>query len=357
MSVDWPRLTIGMVGGDRREQEIARQAVATGARVKAYAIPWPEEGIGGLVRADSIGDALRDADFALFPIPGIAPDGALHAPFTEERVIPTREALAGMRSPAHIILGWADTNLKGHADALGIGIHEYEWDRELMLLRGPAIIEGLLRVIVERTEFTIHRSRVVQVGQGAIGALVTRTLLALGARVHVAARNADSASENRVGLPAWYAASSPANGIAAGSAASAWNVRSPISASTAFCSSGVRVRKSFGSSPRARIAATNASRSAVPCTSESVRHSFPPPGGSVESRVPAKPSFGFISATTAATYRAHGGRTKAGSSWLARWISATPSNCSDPSMTQSPPRSPVTSAPRPMAMGNTRPPT
>ena len=35
------------------------------------------------------------------------------------------------------------------------------------------------------------RSRVVQVGQGAIGALVTRTLLALGARVHVAARNAE----------------------------------------------------------------------------------------------------------------------------------------------------------------------
>jgi dipicolinate synthase subunit A len=191
MSVDWPRLTIGMVGGDRREQEIARQAVATGASVKAYAIPWPEEGIEGLGRAASIGDALRDADFALFPIPGIAPDGALHAPFTEERVIPTREALAGMRSPAHIILGWADTNLKGHADALGIEIHEYEWDRELMLLRGPAIIEGLIRVIVERTDFTIHRSRVVQVGQGAIGALVTRTLLGLGARVHVAARNAE----------------------------------------------------------------------------------------------------------------------------------------------------------------------
>jgi dipicolinate synthase subunit A len=191
MSVDWPRLTIGMVGGDRREQEIARQAVATGATVKAYAIPWPEEGIAGLGRADSIEDALGDADFALFPIPGIAPDGALHAPFTEERVIPTREALAGMRSPAHIILGWADTNLKGHADALGIEIHEYEWDRELMLLRGPAIVEGLIRVIVERTEFTIHRSRVVQVGQGAIGALVTRTLLGLGARVHVAARNAE----------------------------------------------------------------------------------------------------------------------------------------------------------------------
>jgi dipicolinate synthase subunit A len=106
-----------------------------------------------------------------------------------ERVIPTREALAGMRAPANIILGWADANLKGHAEALDIGLHEYEWDRELMLLRGPAIIEGMLRLMIERTEFTIHRSRVVQVGQGAIGALATRALVALGARVHVAARN------------------------------------------------------------------------------------------------------------------------------------------------------------------------
>jgi dipicolinate synthase subunit A len=189
MSVDWPRLTIAIVGGDRREQEIARQAVATGAQIRAYAFPWPEEGIAGLERAASIDDALRGADFALFPIPGIAPDGALHAPGVTERVIPTREALAGMRMPANIILGWADANLKSHADALGIGLHEYEWDRALMLLRGPAIIEGMLRLMIERTEFTIHRSRVVQVGQGTIGALATRALVALGARVHVAARN------------------------------------------------------------------------------------------------------------------------------------------------------------------------
>jgi dipicolinate synthase subunit A len=189
--VDWPKLTIAMVGGDRREQEIARQAVATGARVKACAIPWPDEGIAGVERSESIAETLRDADVALFPIPGIAPDGALHAPFVTERVIPTRDALAGMRQPAHIILGWADANLKAHCDALGIELHEYEWDRALMLLRGPAIVEGMLRLMIERTEFTLHRARIVQVGQGTIGALATRTLLALGAHVHVAARNAE----------------------------------------------------------------------------------------------------------------------------------------------------------------------
>jgi dipicolinate synthase subunit A len=58
-----------------------------------------------------------------------------------------------------------------------------------MLLRGPAIVEGVLKVIIENTSITIHRSNVCLVGQGTIGSLLRDTLIGLGARVHVAARN------------------------------------------------------------------------------------------------------------------------------------------------------------------------
>ena len=58
-----------------------------------------------------------------------------------------------------------------------------------MLLRGPAIVEGMLRVIIENTDITIHRATIFCVGQGTIGTLATRTLVALGGRVHVVARN------------------------------------------------------------------------------------------------------------------------------------------------------------------------
>jgi dipicolinate synthase subunit A len=94
-----------------------------------------------------------------------------------------------MTPGASIILGWADPNLRGHCEALGISLHEYEWDRELMLLRGPAIVEGMLRVIIENTDITIHRANICCVGYGTVGALVARTLVTLGARVHVVARN------------------------------------------------------------------------------------------------------------------------------------------------------------------------
>ena len=103
--------------------------------------------------------------------------------------------LAGMAPLAHIILGWADKHLKAHADGLHIKIHEYEWDRALMLRRTPAIIEGLLRIVIENTVITIHGATVCVVGQGTIGTVLTRYLVALGAHTHVAARSPEQRAE------------------------------------------------------------------------------------------------------------------------------------------------------------------
>ncbi len=164
--MDWKQHTIAIVGGDRREQEIARLAAATGADVRGYGLPWPEKGIKDVKQAPDAAAALKGANVALFPIPGMSAAGALFAPSAPAPIVPDRTMLAGMRGPAHIILGWANEDLKAHCKALSIELHEYEWDVELMLLRGPAIAEGMLKVIIENTDITIHKSRVCVVGQG-----------------------------------------------------------------------------------------------------------------------------------------------------------------------------------------------
>ena len=188
-AVDWPKLVIGMLGGDKREQEIARRAAATGAEVRAHGFPWPEQGIDGVQHLEDPAAVLKGARLGLFPIPGISGTGALFAPAAPAPIIPDRAMLAGMAPRAHIILGWADTNLKAHAEALSIKLHEYEWDRSLMLQRTPAIIEGLLKIVIENTAITIHNANACVVGQGTIGAVLARYLVALGAHTHVAARN------------------------------------------------------------------------------------------------------------------------------------------------------------------------
>jgi dipicolinate synthase subunit A len=185
-SSQWRRLTIAVVGGDEREQEICRLAAATGASVRAFGFPWPASGIDGVVLATDAAQALAGAALALMPIPGIAVDGSL---FATTRIVPDVALLRAMAPGAHIILGRSDHQLTQAAAALGIGLHEYETDHELMLLRAPAIVEGVLKVLIENTSMTIHRAQICVVGQGNTGAVLTRTLIALGAHVTVAARN------------------------------------------------------------------------------------------------------------------------------------------------------------------------
>jgi dipicolinate synthase subunit A len=182
----WKDLRIAIVGGDEREQEIARLAAGTGAIVTAFGFPWPEGGISGVTKSASAAEAMTAAQFALFPIPGIAEDGSI---FSTETVIPGTEMLSMMAKSGHIILGTADHRLKEAAAEVEICLHEYENDAELMFLRAPAIVEGLLKIAIENSKVTIHRSAICVAGYGHIGTVLARTLLCLGAKVTVAARN------------------------------------------------------------------------------------------------------------------------------------------------------------------------
>lgn len=182
----WENLIIAVVGGDEREQEIARLAATTGATVRAYGFPYPEQGVEGVEYAASPAAAMKDANVVLFPIPGMTMDGAI---FANELIIPGEELLSNMATDSHIIMGMADDGLRAAVEKLNVVIHEYEHDRELMLLRAPAIIEAALKVVIENTDITIHKARVCVCGQGNIGTALARTLVQLGAYVTVSARN------------------------------------------------------------------------------------------------------------------------------------------------------------------------
>ena len=186
--VDWSSLVIAVVGGDEREQEIARLAAGAGAEVRTFGFPFPDEEVPGLTGYEAAASAMEGAAYALFPIPGIGADGSLYAP-GYQGIVPDSALLGELAEGAHIILGRADEHLKVAAGASGVTLHEYEADTELMLLRAPAIVEGALQKAIENTRVTIHAATVAVVGQGNIGSLLTKTLILLGAQVHAAARN------------------------------------------------------------------------------------------------------------------------------------------------------------------------
>lgn len=186
--VGWGSLRIAVIGGDERDPEIARLAAETGATVTAFGLPWPPEGVPGVQLADSAAVAVDGANYLFFPIPlGIG--AVLYAPHVSEPIV-ADEALFSKAAPgAWMFCGRVREEVKAAAVAAGVHVHEYDPDRELMLLRGPAIVEGALQQAIQATDVTINDAEIVVIGFGNIGQLLARTLRALGARVHVAARN------------------------------------------------------------------------------------------------------------------------------------------------------------------------
>ncbi|MGH9244029.1 MAG: dipicolinate synthase subunit DpsA [Acidimicrobiales bacterium] len=185
--IDWSRLTIAIVGGDEREQEIARLANLTGAAVRGHGFPWLA-GVNGTAPTPSAEEAMRDANYAVLPVPrGI--DGNLYAPLAPQHIPVRSELFAPLRVGAHVFCGRITKTLAGATRGLPLTMHEIDPDRELMLLRAPAIVEGAIQLAIQHTDVTIHGAQVAVVGFGTIGSLLARRLLTLGAEVHVAARN------------------------------------------------------------------------------------------------------------------------------------------------------------------------
>jgi dipicolinate synthase subunit A len=187
-SVDWSTIRIALVAGDQRDPEIARLAAETGATVSAFGLPWPEGDIPGVERAPSAAAAVDGANYLLFPIP-VGVGTVLYAPHEPDPIVADEALFSKAADGAWLFCGRATPEIRAEAEAAGVHVHEYDYDRELMLLRGPAIVEGAIQQTIEATDVTINDAEVAVVGFGNIGRLLAGSLRALGARVHVAARN------------------------------------------------------------------------------------------------------------------------------------------------------------------------
>ena len=183
-----------MLGGDKREQEIARLAAATGADVRAYGFPWPEQGIPGVKHLADPAAVLKGARFALFPDPrhfrqrrAVCAGGA-----GADHPRPRDARRHGAARPHHPRLGRQEPE----------GALRRALDRAARIRVGPqpdaAADPGDRRGPAqdrdrEQRHHHPQRARLV-VGQGTIGAVLARYLVALGAHTHVAARNPEQRS-------------------------------------------------------------------------------------------------------------------------------------------------------------------
>ena len=174
-----------VIGGDRRSAALAELLHADGHRVRTFALERaalsPEIG-----RESCLQGCVYGADCVLLPCPAEM-GGCLAAPLSEES-IPMPRLLEGLW-PGQLLLGgrFSDETVTA---ALKGKLRTADLLRRPEVAVGNAALtaEGALCRLMEHSDRALWRSRVLVLGWGRIGSILTRRLQGLGALVSVAAR-------------------------------------------------------------------------------------------------------------------------------------------------------------------------
>lgn len=171
--------TFGVIGGDRRQAELARLLEADGNSVCTYGLDaWKPVGNGTLDRAAS-------ADAVILPLPLCRGDGVLNC---EEGPVPTIDLFRRLRPRQRILAGQVKPQQRQEAAACGLTLEDYFLREELTVANAAATAEAAVQVAMERLDRTLLGMDCLVVGFGRIGKLLSHRLHGLGARVTAAAR-------------------------------------------------------------------------------------------------------------------------------------------------------------------------
>ena len=171
--------TFGVIGGDRRQAELARLLAADGERVATYGLEqWKAGGADTLERAAA-------ADIVILPLPLCRGDGVLNC---EEGAVPTRDLFRYLRGEQMILAGQIRPAQYREAEACGLTLRDYFLREELTVANAAATAEGAVQTAMERLDRSLLGMDALVVGFGRIGKLLCHRLRGLGVHVTASAR-------------------------------------------------------------------------------------------------------------------------------------------------------------------------
>ena len=166
--------TFGVVGGDRRQNELAGLLRRDGHEVFTY----------GLGEGTPITPAL-EADVVILPLPLEGTDGGLNC---REEAVSLEDIFAALRPEQRILAGQVKPWHREMAEKRGLALEDYFLREELTVANAAITAECALQVAMEQLESTLGEMNCLVLGFGRIGKLLCRRLQGLGCRVTAAAR-------------------------------------------------------------------------------------------------------------------------------------------------------------------------
>lgn len=179
-------MKFAVIGGDMRIVRLAAMLESEGHEICCFALDGaPPKMIKSCALSPCA--SADGADCVILPLPVRDMRGGLNAPLSAFK-FDAEEIMRKLPKSAVICGGMPDEKLEKLAKELELDFVDYFKREELVALNALATAEGTLTVLLENSPITIWESRVLIIGYGRIGKMLSERLRALGAHVSVSAR-------------------------------------------------------------------------------------------------------------------------------------------------------------------------
>lgn len=180
-------MIFAVCGGDERQVRLAGQLLDDGHEVRAFALevaalPY------GTVMCETAAEAVRGADCVVLPLPAAVRGAYLNAPLATESHC-MGEVLGAARPGQLFCAGMPSAQTATLAELAGVRLTDYFKREEMLAVNAVATAEGTIGVLMNATDETLWRKRVLVVGWGRLGKALAPRLRGLGMDVCVSARS------------------------------------------------------------------------------------------------------------------------------------------------------------------------
>lgn len=190
-------MEFAVIGGDMRTVKLAELLSRDGHAVRCFGLERGES--PALQNTGTPGEALEGAEYVVLPLPTGAGE-TLNAPLSE-REIPVRELISLIPSGVHVLAGKPEGVFMELARERKLRVTDYFAREELTIKNAAATAEGAVEILMRELPVTLLGSKILVIGFGRIGKLLSLRLRALGADVTASARRcSDKAWIEALGL-------------------------------------------------------------------------------------------------------------------------------------------------------------
>ncbi len=178
---------IAVLGGDLRQAAVGEYFAKKDYDVLMWGF---DRGIepNDITVCKDINDAVRGAAAVILPVPALA-DGFINAPFSDERV-PLDDI--SFEPDAPVFGGRLDQAALDKFDAMGVKAYDYLLCEDLAVKNAVPTAEGAIELAMSELCVTLTSCRILVMGWGRIGKILSKMLRGLGADTTVYARRSEA---------------------------------------------------------------------------------------------------------------------------------------------------------------------